>query len=117
MISELIDKMFQRNKDDYFKNSREQAKHRLKLVIAHDRAQLSPGMMESMRREILEVVSNYVEIDPGEMEFSLTNDDRMSVLIANLPIRRIKNPKQKTNTKIKEEATSTISNSLEKNRK
>lgn len=94
-IGEIVDKILQRNSSDKpFKNSREQAKHRLKLVIAHDRAELSPGMMDSMRKEILTVVSKYVEIEPAEMEFSLTNDDRMSVLIANLPIRRIKHSKQ-----------------------
>lgn len=97
MIGEIVEKILQQrnnNEEKYFKNSREQAKHRLKLVIAHDRAELSPKMMESMRQEILTVVSKYVEIDPAEMDFSLTNDERMSVLIANLPIRRIKHSKQ-----------------------
>jgi len=107
MISELIDKMFPRNKGNTYKNSREQAKNRLKLVIAHDRAKLNPGMMESMRREILEVVSHYVEIDPQEMEFSISNDDRMSVLIANLPIRRIKNSKPETTPRSKLEKPET----------
>lgn len=71
-------------------SSRNHAKSRLKLIIAHDRASINPDMMEAMREEILEVVARYVEVDRNEMEFSLSNDQRMTSLTANLPIRQIK---------------------------
>jgi len=74
----------------YPNKSGEEAKRRLKLIIAHDRASLNPAMLESMRREILEVVSRYVEIDPDAMEVSLESDQRFSVLVANLPIKKVK---------------------------
>jgi cell division topological specificity factor len=43
-----------------------------------------------MRREILEVVSRYVEIDLDEVDVSLETEDRVTALVANLPIRRAK---------------------------
>ncbi len=66
------------------------AKQRLQLVLAHDRSDLNPELLERMRREILEVVSRYVEIDLDEGDVSLATEDRVTALVANLPIRRMR---------------------------
>ena len=64
------------------------ARERLQLVLAHDRTDLSPDLLDQMRREILEVVAKYVEIDIEEGAVSLETEDRMTALVANLPIKR-----------------------------
>ncbi len=86
MITDLIERIFGRSS----RQSGRDARQRLKLVIANDRSGLSPEMMEAMRRDIVEVVSRYVEIDPAEMEFSLESDQRMTALIANLPVKKVR---------------------------
>jgi len=68
------------------------AKQRLQLVLAHDRSDLNPELLQQMRREILEVVSRYVEIDIEEGDVTLETEDRVTALVANLPIRRAKLP-------------------------
>jgi cell division topological specificity factor len=89
MFTELLEKLFPNLND---RSSRQEVKNRLQLVLAHDRSDLTPQMIESMRREILEVVSKYVDLDADAMDFALENSSRVTSLVANLPILRVKKP-------------------------
>lgn len=86
-MNDLIDKLLAWRGSG---KSGDQAKKRLKLILAHDRADLSPELLNMMRQEILEVVSRYLDIDTEETELILESDQRTTALIANFPIRRIK---------------------------
>ena len=85
------------------------ARERLQLVLAHDRSDLSSELLDQMRREILEVVAKYVEIDVDEGAVSLETEDRMTALVANLPIKRtmtgkikLKEPKDQPEENVQE---------------
>lgn len=82
-LRDILDKLLGRQPA-----SAKTARERLQLVLAHDRSDLSPELLDQMRREILEVVAKYVEIDFEEGEVSLETEDRMTALVANLPIKR-----------------------------
>ena len=83
ILKDLIDKLLGRQPA-----SANTARQRLQLVLAHDRSDLNPELLDQMRKEILEVVSRYVEIDLSETDVSLETEDRVTALVANLPIRR-----------------------------
>ena len=87
------------------------ARERLQLVLAHDRSDLSTELLDQMRKEILEVVAKYVEIDMDEGAVSLETEDRMTALVANLPIKRTLSGQIKLN----ESSKMTEKNAEEKN--
>lgn len=78
-------------------SSKDIAKERLKLVLLHDRTSLSPVLIDTIKDEIIQVLSKYVEIDKKAMDVELTriNDnytpESISALVANIPILGVKN--------------------------
>jgi len=70
-------------------SARSDAKNRLRLVLMHDRTQLSPAMLEQMRDDMVEVISKYVEIDKEALEVNLESDESNTIaLVANIPVLR-----------------------------
>ncbi len=88
---------------DFFKKfgksneqSKDIAKERLKLVLVHDRSDLSPKFLEMIEGDIIRVIKEYAEIDEEGLDIKLTRMKRetdnmpMSALVANIPIIKIK---------------------------
>ena len=63
------------------------AKDRLKLVLIHDRTDLTPDALEKMKNELLQVISRYVEIDPAAVRIQMAQEGREQRLVADIPLR------------------------------
>ncbi|MBC8590820.1 cell division topological specificity factor MinE [Wansuia hejianensis] len=81
-------------------NSKEVAKERLKLVLVHDRSDLSPKLLDMMKGDIIRVISEYADIDKENMAIKVTKMKSekdiapVSALVANIPIIKIKDNKK-----------------------
>ena len=62
------------------KSSRDVAKGRLHLVLAHDRTGLEGGKLQEMRAEIAAVISKYVPIDAEAVEIQIETRSRATQL-------------------------------------
>jgi cell division topological specificity factor len=77
-------------------SSKDIAKERLKLVLIHDRANVSPRFLEMLKADIIRVISDYMEIEEKEMEIELSKikssdgAGMVPALIANIPIKKLK---------------------------
>lgn len=66
------------------------AKERLRLVLVHDRASVSPELLEVLKNELIQVISKYMEIDENMLEVSLDNSEDQVALVANIPVKKMK---------------------------
>ncbi|NLW22438.1 MAG: cell division topological specificity factor MinE [Tissierellia bacterium] len=79
--------------------SKNLAKERLKLVLIHDRSDLSPKFLEMIKGDMIRVVKEYAEIDHEGLDIRLTRMKResdgvpISALVANIPITKVKSHK------------------------
>jgi cell division topological specificity factor len=62
------------------KPSRDVAKGRLQLVLAHDRTGLEGGRLQEMRAEIAAVIGKYVSIDADAVEIQIETRSRATQL-------------------------------------
>ncbi len=87
------------------------AKERLKLVLVHDRTNCSGDLLEKIRKEIMDVLSKYMEIDMDNLDIKFgtvksESDSQSDVpaFYANIPIKNLRKPiESKTEEKPKEE--------------
>ncbi|HLE27892.1 MAG TPA: cell division topological specificity factor MinE [Anaerolineales bacterium] len=81
-MSNFFDRLFGRTPPP----SARTAKERLQLVLIHDRTDLSPAILETLKDEIIAVISRHVDIDQEGVEINLTQNQRENRLVANIPL-------------------------------
>ena len=90
----MFDNIFKLFKKE--ESSKDLAKERLKLVLIHDKANVSPEFLEMVKGEIIKVIKKYMEIDEECLDIQLTKtqsdagDRVVPALVANIPILNVK---------------------------
>jgi cell division topological specificity factor len=74
-------------------SSSETARERLRLVLMSDHLSLAPEMIDSMKSDLVDVISKYVEVDRSRIEVSFEEQDRALAMLANIPILSVNRPK------------------------
>ncbi len=80
-MSSVLDRLSGRKRKSAYK-----AKERLQLVLIHDRTNLSSSVIETMKDEIIGVISRHIEIEPDSVNIEINKDGRQQRLIADIPI-------------------------------
>ncbi|GAB4580968.1 MAG: cell division topological specificity factor MinE [Anaerolineales bacterium] len=81
-MKELFDRLLGRER-----RSANAAKERLQLVLIHDRTDLAPGLLESMRDELIAVISRHVDIDSSAVRLEMAAEGREQRLVADIPLK------------------------------
>lgn len=82
---EFLTKLF--SKDGGSKNV---AKERLRLVLVHDRTSISPQLLETLKTEMINVITKYMDIDESALEVNLDSSGNTVALVANIPVKGMK---------------------------
>lgn len=63
------------------------AKTRLQMVLTNDRSNVSPGLLEEIKDDIIEVIAKRLAIDPDNVIVNLSQTNRESRLVAEIPLQ------------------------------
>jgi cell division topological specificity factor len=69
------------------RNSADNAKERLQLVLIHDRTDLTPAELDSLRDDLIATISRHVEIDAKAVQIGVEHDGRSQRLVADIPLK------------------------------
>ena len=71
------------------KKSANSAKERLQLVLIHDRTDLTPAELESLKDDLIDTISRHIDIDPAAVTINVAQDGRSQRLVADIPLRSV----------------------------
>lgn len=74
---------------DYFLGNRKKsanvARERLQIILAHERAgRTGPDYLPQLQKELVEVISKYIAINPDDIKVQLERKDELEVLEVNI---------------------------------
>jgi len=67
--------------------SADNAKERLQLVLIHDRTDLTPAELDSLRDDLIATISRHVSIDEQAVQIDVEHDGRSQRLVADIPLK------------------------------
>jgi cell division topological specificity factor len=62
------------------------AKDRLRLVLTQDRAGISPALLDTLKDEIIAVISRHVDVEVDGVQVTVTQNGHESSLVADIPL-------------------------------
>jgi cell division topological specificity factor len=66
------------------------ARERLRLVLLSDHLALAPDVVESLKHDLIAVISKYVDVDAANCDVTFEQQDRQVAMLANIPILGMK---------------------------
>lgn len=85
---------FRQTEKEAEESSKDTARNRLRVVLMQDRTNLTPELMERMRKELVELLSKYVEMDKEALELNLEQDGDQVALMLSIPVIRAKDEEE-----------------------
>ena len=73
------------------------AKERLRLVLMSDHLSLAPEMIDAMKRDLVDVIARYVEVDRDKVDVHFEHQDKALAMLANIPITGVARTTNGTN--------------------
>lgn len=85
---------FRQTEQEEVESAKDTACNRLRVVLMQDRTNLTPELMDRMRRELVELLSKYVEMDKEALDLSLEQDGDQVALMLSIPVIRAKDEEE-----------------------
>lgn len=85
---------FRQTEPEEVESAKDTACNRLRVVLMQDRTNLTPELMDRMRKELVELLSKYVEMDKEALDLSLEQDGEQVALMLSIPVIRAKDEEE-----------------------
>ncbi len=85
---------FRQTEPEEVESAKDTACNRLRVVLMQDRTNLTPELMDRMRKELVELLSKYVEMDKEALDLSLEQDGDQVALMLSIPVIRAKDEEE-----------------------